>query len=222
MCVCVSRAVWLPAPAEVSVIVPQAVPVLPVPSAQCHVWLLLRFHTKLLLLVSWALPPPHALGRIWKCGNCPGVFISHSHPVVSSFILVHLLHTEVAIELLSFYVKKKSLCEGRYYIVNICCKPGSVIYARIPGVLQLWGGFGKAAVEQETKQNVSIFSLHQKYIFQILSVKIQRWVLHSYLEYRQFLLTIIIVLCWLCSCYYLFPAFRVLFFFFCKVMCGLK
>lgn len=109
--------------------------------------------------------------------------------------------------------KKKPLCEGRYYIVNICCKPGSVIYARIPGVLQLGGGFGKAAVEQETKQNVSIFSLHQKYIFQLLSVKIQRWLLHSYLEYRQFLLTIIIVLCWLCSCYYLFPAFRGFFFF---------
>lgn len=62
-----------------------------------------------------------------------------------------------------------------------------------------WGWFEKAAVEQKTKWNFSIC--------QLLSVRIQRWIVRYYLEHREFLLTINIVLCWLYSCYYLFPAF---------------
>lgn len=211
VCVClsVSRAGWLPTLPKVGVILPlgRSLRCLS-PSRTASAAL----PAKLRLPLSRALLPPHVLGRIETRGDRPRILISHSRHVVSSFILVHLLHAQVAVELLSFYVNKRLFCEGRCYAVNICCKLGSVIYISL-GEYVNWAGFGKATVEQETKWNFSIFfSTSEIHSFQLLPVKIQRLIVHSYLEYQQFLLTINIVLCWLYSHYYLFLAFMFFFF----------
>lgn len=85
---------------------------LPVSGAQRPVQRLLRSTRSCASRYRGPFFLPNVLERIETCGDRPRILISHSRHVVSSFILVHLLHAQVAVELLSFYVNKSLSVRG--------------------------------------------------------------------------------------------------------------
>jgi len=129
-------------------------------------------------------------------------------------MLVRLLHTQVVIELLSFYVNKSLYVRGDIMCHHVL-QAGLCDLCQSPGSTSAGEGLEKQPLNKKLNETLAFFLYIRNTQFSTLVCKNSE--MDSALLFRILavnLLTINIVLCWLYSCYCLFPAFMG---FFCKV-----